>query len=73
MKEYNTANPKYRATLIGTLVKHYGDENLANIIDAAMSVKDTATIAKRLQSEQFQLWMQKRLSPNAIFDVLHLD
>ncbi|KAG3109272.1 hypothetical protein PI125_g11065 [Phytophthora idaei] len=73
MKEYNMANPKYQTTLIGTLVKNYGDENLAKILEAATKVKSMASTAKILQNEQFQLWMKKGWSPNAIFNVLHLD
>ncbi|KAG3192945.1 hypothetical protein PC128_g10373 [Phytophthora cactorum] len=73
MKEYNKANPKYQTTLIGTLVKNYGDENLAKILEAATKVKSMASTAKILQNEQFQLWMKKGWSPNTIFNVLHLD
>ncbi|KAF1794890.1 hypothetical protein GQ600_12138 [Phytophthora cactorum] len=34
---------------------------------------DMASTAKILQNEQFQLWMKKGWSSNAIFNVLHLD
>ncbi|ETP11302.1 hypothetical protein F441_13180 [Phytophthora nicotianae CJ01A1] len=73
-KEYNAANPKYQATLIGTLAANYGEMKLVKMLDEAMKVKDTASAAKKLQSELFQRWIRLNWTPEYIFvKVLHLD
>ncbi|KAF4137097.1 hypothetical protein GN958_ATG13681 [Phytophthora infestans] len=73
MKEYNAANPKYKATLIGTMAANYGELNLVSLLDKATHVKDTAGAAKKLQSELFQRWMQKGWTPEYLFtNVFHL-
>ncbi|ETP11281.1 hypothetical protein F441_13190, partial [Phytophthora nicotianae CJ01A1] len=74
VKEYNAANPKYQATLIGTLAANYGEMKLVKMLDEAMKVKDTASAAKKLQSELFQRWIQLNWTPEYIFaKVLRLD
>ncbi|ETO70187.1 hypothetical protein F444_13307, partial [Phytophthora nicotianae P1976] len=74
VKEYNAANPKYQATLIGTLAANYGEMKLVKMLDEAMKVKDTESAAKKLQSELFQRWIQLNWTPEYIFaKVLHLD
>ncbi|ETP37357.1 hypothetical protein F442_14832, partial [Phytophthora nicotianae P10297] len=54
MKRFNKVNPTKRTTVIDTLTKHYGDEGLARIIEAAKQVRATAGLAKRVQTEQIQ-------------------
>ncbi|KAL3657659.1 hypothetical protein V7S43_017461 [Phytophthora oleae] len=73
MKEFNMENYKYKTTLIATLVRNYGDGGLVTILEAAKGVKSTASTAKRLQSEQFQLWLTNGYTPDDIFKVLKLD
>ncbi|KAG7389266.1 hypothetical protein PHYPSEUDO_010824 [Phytophthora pseudosyringae] len=73
VKNFNRENPKKQTTLIKTLTTHYGDEALAKIIEAAKQMPSTATIAKRLQSEQLQHWLSQGKSPDNVFRVLKLD
>ncbi|KUF82370.1 hypothetical protein AM588_10000366 [Phytophthora nicotianae] len=74
MKEYNAVNPKYKATLIGTLAANYGELKVIKMLDEAAKAKDTAGDAKVLKNELLQSWMQKGWSPEYIFDVvLRLD
>ncbi|ETI41525.1 hypothetical protein F443_13253 [Phytophthora nicotianae P1569] len=74
MKEYNAVNPKYKATLIGTLAANYGELKVIKMLDEAAKAKDTAGDAKILKNELLQSWMQKGWSPEYIFDVvLRLD
>ncbi|KAI9990814.1 hypothetical protein PInf_018418 [Phytophthora infestans] len=68
MKEYNAANPKSKATLIGTMAANYGERNLVDLLNDAIYVKDTAGAAKKLQSELFQRWMQKGWTPEYLFN-----
>ncbi|KAI9982470.1 hypothetical protein PInf_008413 [Phytophthora infestans] len=73
MKLFNQANPKKQTSLIRTLTTHYGDEALAKMVVAAKQVPDTATFAKRLQTEQLQLWLNQGKSPDDVFTLLKLD
>ncbi|ETK81555.1 hypothetical protein L915_12949 [Phytophthora nicotianae] len=74
MKEYNAVNPKYKATLIGTLATNYGELKVIKMLDEAAKAKATAGDAKILKNELLQSWMQKGWSPEYIFDVvLRLD
>ncbi|POM61755.1 RxLR effector family protein [Phytophthora palmivora] len=73
IKGYNKDNPKYQTTLISTMVYHYGDKRVIQILNAAKDVKSTAIIAKRLQTELFQLWLQKRWPPSYTFELMNLD
>ncbi|KAI9990832.1 hypothetical protein PInf_018444 [Phytophthora infestans] len=74
VKEFNAANPKYQTTLVAAMAANYGDVKLVNMLNEAMKVTDTAKVAKKLQSELFQRWMQKGWTPDHVFDrVFHLD
>ncbi|ETL86276.1 hypothetical protein L917_14285 [Phytophthora nicotianae] len=73
MKLFNKANPKKQTSLIKTLTAHYGDEALVKMIDAAKQVPSTATFAKRLQTEQRQLWLTQGKSPDDVFALLKLN
>ncbi|EEY63418.1 secreted RxLR effector peptide protein, putative [Phytophthora infestans T30-4] len=73
MKKFNTENPKQQTTLIKTLTSHYGDDGVAKIIEAAKQVPATATIAKRLQTEQTQRWIAYEKSPDVVFKLLKLN
>ncbi|KAG6955565.1 hypothetical protein JG688_00011821 [Phytophthora aleatoria] len=73
MKILNKANPKKQTSLIKTLTIHYGDEGLAKIIQAAKQIPSTASIAKRLQTEQLQRWITQGKSPDDVFALLKLD
>ncbi|ETP09326.1 hypothetical protein F441_14802 [Phytophthora nicotianae CJ01A1] len=73
MKRFNKVNPTKRTTVIDTLTKHYGDEGLARIIEAAKQVRATAGLAKRVQTEQIQRWLLAGETPESIFTLLKLD
>ncbi|KAF4142353.1 hypothetical protein GN958_ATG08529 [Phytophthora infestans] len=72
MREYNTANPKYHMTLIGTLVTDYGGKDLAGILAAAKKVKETASTAKKMESELIQNWIRKGWTPSSVFNLDHV-
>ncbi|KAG2982563.1 hypothetical protein PC120_g24618 [Phytophthora cactorum] len=73
MKLFNKENPKQQTTLIKTLTSHYDDAGVAKIIETAKQVPATATIAKRLQTEQIQRWIAQEKSPDGVFKLLNLD
>ncbi|OWY97117.1 RxLR effector protein [Phytophthora megakarya] len=73
MKAYNKDNPKYQTTLIATLAKYYGNRKLVQMINAAKNVESTAPFAKRLESEQFQVWLKNQWTPGDIFKLMNLD
>ncbi|POM78959.1 RxLR effector family protein, partial [Phytophthora palmivora] len=73
IKGYNKDNPKYQTTLISTMVYHFGDRRVIQILNAAKNVKSTENIARRLQTELFQLWLQKHRSPGYIFVLMNLN
>ncbi|ETL33139.1 hypothetical protein L914_14286 [Phytophthora nicotianae] len=73
MRLFNSKNPKQQSTLIKTLTSHYGDDGVAKIIETAKQVPATATVAKRLQTEQIQRWITQDISPDDVFKLLKLN
>eukprot|EP00644_Phytophthora_capsici_P009941 jgi/Phyca11/119626/e_gw1.39.150.1 len=73
MKAFNQKNPTKKTSLITTLTAHYDDDGLAKIIEAAKQVPSTATMAKRLQTEQIQRWLTQEKSTDTVFTLLKLD
>ncbi|KAK1941024.1 hypothetical protein P3T76_007730 [Phytophthora citrophthora] len=73
MKAFNEKNPTKKTSLVATLTAHYGDDGLAKIVEAAKQVPSTATIAKRLQTEQIQRWLAQEKSTDKVFSLLKLD
>ncbi|KAF4032951.1 hypothetical protein GN244_ATG15139 [Phytophthora infestans] len=73
LRLFNEANPAKKTTLIATLTTHYGNQDLARIIEAGQQVPKTARMANRLQTEQIQLWMGQGKSPEQVFGLLKLN
>lgn len=73
MNLFNEANPAKRTTVIATLTRHFGDEGLARIIEAAKQAPTTAALAKRMQTEQIQRWLVDKKTPEDVFSLLKLD
>ncbi|KAG6616204.1 putative secreted RxLR effector protein [Phytophthora cinnamomi] len=73
MKLYNENNPTKKTSLIATLTAHYGDDGVANIVEAGKRIPRASPIAKRVQTEQIQRWLVDGKSPDDVFALLKLD
>ncbi|EGZ15244.1 hypothetical protein PHYSODRAFT_354760 [Phytophthora sojae] len=73
LKVFNSKNADKETTMIATLVKSYGDDKVAKILQAAMKVPETAPTAQKLDTELVQLWLANRESTDAVFTLLKLD
>ncbi|GMF26210.1 unnamed protein product [Phytophthora lilii] len=61
---FNEKHATNKVSLIGILVAHYGDDQLATVIDAARRIKSTQTIATKLQFEQLAVGLDSRKTVN---------
>ncbi|OWZ18166.1 RxLR effector protein [Phytophthora megakarya] len=73
MNRFNAKHPNQQTTLIKTLTSHYDDVALAKIIEGAKLNPATATMAKRLQTEQLYRWLLQQKKPEDIFTLMKLD
>ncbi|OWY94602.1 Avirulence (Avh) protein, partial [Phytophthora megakarya] len=59
---------------ISTLTKHYGDDFLHQIIQAAKTTRpDKEKLAIKLETEQMQRWIAIRKDPDELFRIFHLN
>ncbi|KAG6595760.1 Avirulence (Avh) protein [Phytophthora cinnamomi] len=70
---FNSKNPDKKTTLIATMVKSYGDDSVAKILQAGMKVPGTAADARRLDTELVELWLANGKSTDDVFKLLNLD
>ncbi|KAE9355497.1 hypothetical protein PR003_g2815 [Phytophthora rubi] len=74
MKLFNRQNPKKQTSLISTLAANYDDYKLATIFGLAERVESTALMAKRLEIELVNRWVETTArTPDDIFKLLKLD
>ncbi|EGZ15144.1 hypothetical protein PHYSODRAFT_333414 [Phytophthora sojae] len=64
---FNRRNPGNEATMSNIFRKAYGDEKLAKIQQTAKGVKETESLAKALQVQQFKQWIDERMNPKYVF------
>ncbi|OWZ17164.1 Avirulence (Avh) protein [Phytophthora megakarya] len=62
-------------SMLPMLKSQYGDDNLAVMLEAAVKVqvKDTADVAKKLQTEQMNLWKTEGLTTDQLFKIYKLN
>ncbi|KAG2875912.1 hypothetical protein PC118_g23021 [Phytophthora cactorum] len=61
------------AAIFRTLVAHYGDETLANLLAQARQVSTTESIAKQFETIQLDNWITQRKTADEIYSLLKLD
>ncbi|KAF1793817.1 hypothetical protein GQ600_21775 [Phytophthora cactorum] len=61
------------AAMFRTLVAHYGDETLANLLAQARQVSTTESIAKQFETIQLDNWITQRKTADEIYSLLKLD
>nr|AEK81372.1 Avh456 [Phytophthora sojae] len=71
--DLSAKNPGKKMSAISTLTKQYGDGDLYSIIQAAMNVPRTKSIATRLQTEQIQHWVTAGKTPDDVFHFMKLE
>nr|AEK80800.1 Avh163 [Phytophthora sojae] len=64
---FNEANPNMKTSLLSTLTKHYGDENMSRALVTAMRDPNTRETATRLQTKQLQGWWDSKMSIDDVF------
>lgn len=69
---FNTRNPGKKASFIGTLSAHYGDEMVANVLIAASRNGNTRRMAKQLRTDQLSDWLNNQKSADEVFSLLKL-
>ncbi|KAG3097116.1 hypothetical protein PI124_g15700 [Phytophthora idaei] len=69
---YNAANPNSKASLIGTLSAHYGDDVVAQALVHARTYPAVKPLAINLQQQQFQEWQKSKKSALDIFKLLKI-
>ncbi|KAI9982411.1 hypothetical protein PInf_008354 [Phytophthora infestans] len=69
---FNTRNPGKKASFIGTLSAHYGDEMVANVLIAASRNGNTRRMANQLRTEQLSDWLNNQKSADEVFSLLKL-
>ncbi|KAH7469370.1 hypothetical protein KRP22_004617 [Phytophthora ramorum] len=73
LNTFNKANSGKTVSMFGTLTNQYGEIGVSRIVEAALKVKSSNYVAKTVQAEQFQRWIRRGESPNAVFELLKLD
>ncbi|ETM37851.1 hypothetical protein L914_15725 [Phytophthora nicotianae] len=68
--DLNKVNPDKKTTLISVLAKHYDNDGLVKMLEAAKNVPGSSNIVKRLETEH--KWLTKG-TPDEVFKRLKLD
>ncbi|POM77607.1 Secreted RxLR effector peptide protein [Phytophthora palmivora] len=61
------------STMISTLLSHYSDDALSQMLIAAKKAPKTKSIATDLQAEQLRIWLSKEKFTDEVFTLLRLD
>nr|AEK80799.1 Avh163 [Phytophthora sojae] len=67
IRSFNAANSNMKTSLLGTLTKHYGDENMSRALVTAMRDPNTQKTATWLQTKQLKGWWDSEMSIDAVF------
>ncbi|KAG7378420.1 hypothetical protein PHYPSEUDO_010120 [Phytophthora pseudosyringae] len=73
VEAFNRKNPGDEVSIVKKLTKSYDDATLASMVQEAMKVPSTETIAARLQNQQNQLWRSEGKSTDDVFKLLKLN
>ncbi|POM60264.1 hypothetical protein PHPALM_30905 [Phytophthora palmivora] len=69
---FNERNPNSKASLVGTFATSYGDDVVAKTLVTASTRVKTASIARKLRTEQLTEWMNSEKSADDVFTLLKL-
>ncbi|GMF42679.1 unnamed protein product [Phytophthora fragariaefolia] len=69
---FNKHNPTHEVSLLGMLKAHYSDDMVAKAIVTAKRSPATEEIAKKLQTQQLEEWLNSGKSVNDVFTLLKL-
>ncbi|EGZ13463.1 hypothetical protein PHYSODRAFT_512287, partial [Phytophthora sojae] len=61
------------AAMVKTFTKFYGNEALSKMLEAAKKVSTTETMATKLQTAQFKMWLKNRVKPMHIWSMLKME
>ncbi|RAW26886.1 hypothetical protein PC110_g16705 [Phytophthora cactorum] len=70
MKHFNREFPEDSTTLLKTLMNHYGDGQLARIVQRASLVDGSKKMADEVQILQFGRWVNENKSTGDVIDLL---
>ncbi|KAI9909974.1 hypothetical protein PsorP6_010313 [Peronosclerospora sorghi] len=65
-------HPESEISVLPTLVKYFGNEELFKILEVAATDPKYASLAKNLLAEQVHYWMKTNKAPDEVFDLLGL-
>ncbi|OWZ17527.1 Avirulence (Avh) protein [Phytophthora megakarya] len=65
--------PNKETTMLSTMSAHYGDDVVSEMLIAAKKTTSTASIARKLQTEQLRLWLKQKKSADDVFTMLQLN
>ncbi|KAG3194856.1 hypothetical protein PC128_g8987 [Phytophthora cactorum] len=69
---YNTRKSNGKASFIGTLSAHYGDDVVTKALVSASRDVNTKAVAKQLRSEQLDDWLNNQKTVDDVFKLLKL-
>ncbi|KAI9909793.1 hypothetical protein PsorP6_010275 [Peronosclerospora sorghi] len=70
--EAKAKHPEREISVIPTLLAHFSDEELYNILEHAVTIPEYANLATELQAEQVRYWTKRNEDPDKVFEILGL-
>ncbi|KAG6953581.1 hypothetical protein JG687_00012314 [Phytophthora cactorum] len=71
--DFNRNNHNEAVSSISLLAKRYNEATLSEMLEAAKKVSSTESIATKLQTQQNELWLSQKKSPDDVFKLLKLN
>lgn len=71
--KYNSRNPSSKASLIGTISAHYGDDVVAKTLFKFRSNDATKDLASSMQIQQFNQWLTSKKSADDVLKLLKIN
>ncbi|POM66104.1 Secreted RxLR effector peptide protein [Phytophthora palmivora] len=70
---YNKYKGQKPTSMIDSLMKYYGDEAMAKMLEAAKNNPSTKKVATELQIAQFTQWLREGAKPAQIWKMLNME
>ncbi|POM69913.1 Hypothetical protein PHPALM_13757, partial [Phytophthora palmivora] len=71
--DFKTKHPETDAAVMPIMLSRYDDNAVSKMLETAKKTSSTKNFAIRLQEEQFNWWLSKKIFPDDVFKALELD